>query len=90
MSMSTGPTQILTEGSQVYEDFPVGIDSHFALPRARKPNNNKRKMVLGSGELIEQEDDDNDDGEMGIMEGDDEVTEDDVQNIVKMTEYIEK
>jgi hypothetical protein len=91
--MSTGPTQILTEGSQMYEDFPVGnlLDSHFALPRARKPNNNKRKMVIpGGGEIDQGDDDDNDDGEIGMMDGDDEVTEDDVQNIVKMTEYIEK
>lgn len=94
MSMSTGPTQILTEGSQMYEDFPVGslLDSHFALPRAKKPNNsNKRKMMMpGIGEIDQVDDDDNDDGEVGMMEGDDEVTEDDLQNIVKMTEYIEK
>lgn len=73
MSMSTGPTQILTEGSQMYEEFPVGnlLDSHFALPaRARKPNSNKRKtMMPGIGEIEQGDDDDNDDGDLGIMEG---------------------
>jgi hypothetical protein len=92
MSMSTGGAQMMGEGGQGYDDFSVGnlLESHFALPRARKPNRRKA-MMPGSAELEQQgDDDDNDDGEMGMAEGDDEVTEDDINNIVKMTEYIEK
>lgn len=93
MSMSSAPTQILTESSQMYEDFSVGnfMESQFALPRARKGNGNKRKLMMPGSEMDQGDEEDNDDGDIsGMLEGDDEVTEEDVQNIVKMTEYIEK
>jgi len=90
MSMSTAPPHIMSEGGQGYEEFGVGglLESHFALPRARKAGH--RRKIPGSGDMEPQDEDDNDDGDMGMAEGDDEVTEEDVQNIVKMTEYIEK
>lgn len=73
---------------QGFDDFPGSLlESTFALPRMRKPN--KRKPTGLPSDMDQDDDMDDDGGELGAGE-DDEVTEEDLQNIVKMTDYIEK
>lgn len=88
MSLTVSGGNPMLDSSQGFDDFPGSLlESHFALPRMKKPN--KRKQT-GMPSDIEQDDDmDDDGGDMGTGE-DDEVTEEDIQNIVKMTDYIEK
>lgn len=88
MSMTVSGGNPLVDSSQGFDDFPGSLlESHFALPRMRKPN--KRKTAGGVPTELDHEDEMEDDGEMGAGE-DDEVTDEDLQNIVKMTDYIEK
>ncbi|ODN03899.1 Protein bric-a-brac 1, partial [Orchesella cincta] len=88
MSMTVSGGNPMIDTSQGFDDFPGNLlESHFALPRIRKSN--KRKPT-GMPAEMEQDDDMEDDGmDLGTGE-DDEVTEEDLQNIVKMTDYIEK
>jgi len=88
-----GAAQMLQDGGGQYEDFALGnlLESHFAVPKGRK--NRKSKFLMGApasgpAEIVQHEDDDVNDG-TDVGE-DDEVTEEELQNIVKMAEYIEK
>lgn len=89
MSMTVSGANTMMDSSQGFDDFPGSLlESSFALPRVRKPN--KRKQTGLPSDNMDQDDELEDDGaEMGAGE-DDEVTEEDLQNIVKMTDYIEK
>ena len=90
----SGQAQLLADSGHTFEDFSLAnlLETHYSSPRSAKRI--RRKMLnlpqggamLGDMSMMEH-DDDGDDGEIGE---DDEVTEEDIQNIVKMNDYIEK
>ncbi|CAG7826446.1 unnamed protein product [Allacma fusca] len=91
MEASMGGAQLMSDtAGHSLEEFSIGnlLESHFAFPRGGSKKN-RRKMVI-SGQAAEIEQDDVEDEEAGELGEDDEVTEEDLQNIVKMTDYIEK
>lgn len=74
-----------------YDDFAFGnlLDPHFALGRGGKKS--KRKTPLPGGGTVQSDEQDDPDEEMegDPLEGDD-ITAEDLANIVKMTDYIER
>ena len=79
-----------------FEDFNFGslLDPHFTLGTSKVGNKKpKRKIVLPGGGTVQSDEhdlDQDDDMDADMMGEDDDVTAEDIANIVKMTDYIEK
>ena len=91
MYLFSGGAQLLPDTSgHSLDEFSIGnlLESHFAFAQRGSKKNRRKMMVSGQSTEIEQEEAEDD--EAGDIGDDDEVTEEDLQNIVKMTDYIEK